>query len=210
MQRIIRFTALISLLVLGACNVLPTQPARFDPYQGLMAAGTRPKEASERPPVQAKGKSVALIISDSTETQFKYIEDMISVLKNNPVYTFAWRDDMEAKVKPNYLVGQVVDLFRSRFARAELVDDFNGAIQGRYDYIAVIDLAIRKPTVTSNEYVYDAAIDLLTTRIERIVHLSGHGAQVSCLSKDCHFPADMRAMEQALGQLRSEFDRNIQ
>jgi hypothetical protein len=195
-------------LALAACSVLPSQPPRFDPYRGLTPNGAPPAQAAQRPPISAAGKSVALVLSSSTEEQFKYVEQALATLKNAPLHT--WRDDFEQKGRPGYFVGQIVAKFKTSFARVELVDDFRAATAGRFDYIALIDLGIRKPTSFGTEFAYDINIDILTPRVERIVSLEGHGLdRNTCPGVECGMATDMRALEQAVRQFSAQYDANI-
>jgi hypothetical protein len=192
-------------LAMAACAAIPTQPPRFDPYRGLLPNNSQPAAAALRPPIVAAGKSVALVVSSSTEQQFKYIEDAMAVVRTSPGY--AYRADMEERGRPSYFVGLILKKFQSKFARVEVVDDFRAATAGKYDYIALIDIGIRRPTSFGVEFAYDINVDLLTPRIERIVSLEGHGvARNSCVGFECGYATDQRALEMAMNQYYASFD----
>ena len=94
-----------------------------------------------------------------------------------------------------------------------MVDDFRAATAGRFDYVALLDLGIRKPTSFGSEFAYDINIDLLTPRIERIVSLEGHGfasaRAAGCASIECGLATDMNALEQAIRQFSTQYDAAV-
>lgn len=210
MARRVRHAGALALVLFAAvaCSVLPPQPARFNAYEGLMPGGAQPPQAAMRTPIPSAGKSIALVVSSSTERQFNYIEEVLVTLKVAPLHGYSPK--AETRGRPAFFVGEIVKKFQSRFARVQLVDNFAAASAGRYDYIAVIDLGIRKPLSMGTEFAYDIDIDLLTPRLERIVHLEGHGRDNNkCPGIECMLATDQRTLDQALGQFYAAFDAAV-
>src|SRR5688572_30040592 len=123
-----KYWALAILALMTACTPLPPQPARFNAYQGLTPGNAQPAQSSIQPPIQGAGKSVALVVSSSSEKQFEYVEAVIAALKGGG---YIYPADVEQRGRPAYFAGQIVKKFQSRFARVELVDDFRAATAGR-------------------------------------------------------------------------------
>jgi hypothetical protein len=199
--------ALAGLALATACTPLPPQPARFNAYQGLTPGGAQPPQASIQPPIQSSGKSIALVISDSSEKQYEYVEAVIAALKGGG---YLYSADVERRGRPDYFNGQIVKKFQSKFARVELVDDFRKATTGRFDYIGLIDIAIQKPLTTGTTFGYDIDVDILTPSLQRIVSLRGKGLDNNrCPGGECAYATDMRALNQAMDQFYAAFDANV-
>ncbi|TAJ31987.1 MAG: hypothetical protein EPO67_12895 [Reyranella sp.] len=203
-----RILAVLALLALApACTLLPPQPPRFNAYQGLTPGGAQPAQSPIQPPIQARGKSVALVVSDSSEKQYEYVEAVIAAMKGGG---YMYSGDIDRRGRPDYFNGQIIKKFQSKFARVELVDDFRKATAGRYDYIGVIDIAIQKPASTGTTFGYDIDVDILTPNLQRIVSLKGKGLDNNrCPGSECAYATDMRALQQAMDQFYAAFDANI-
>ena len=202
-----RYWLLAALALVTACTPLPPQPARFNAYQGLTPGNAVPPQSSIQPPIQASGKSVALVISNSSEKQFEYVEAVIAALKGGG---YIYPADVEQRGRPAYFSGQIVKKFQSRFARVVVVDDFRAATAGRFDYIGLIDIAIQKPQTTGTTFSYDIDVDVLTPSLQRIVSLRGRGLDNNrCPGAECAYATDMRALTQAMDQFYASFDANI-
>ena len=203
-----RILAVLVLLALtSACTLLPPQPPRFNAYQGLTPGGAQPVQSPIQPPIQARGKSVALVVSDSSEKQYEYVEAVIAAMKGGG---YMYSGDIDRRGRPDYFNGQIIKKFQSKFARVELVDDFRKATAGRYDYIGVIDIAIQKPASTGTTFGYDIDVDILTPNLQRIVSLKGKGLDNNrCPGSECAYATDMRALQQAMDQFYAAFDANI-
>jgi hypothetical protein len=202
-----KYWALAILALMTACTPLPPQPARFNAYQGLTPGNAQPAQSSIQPPIQGAGKSVALVVSSSSEKQFEYVEAVIAALKGGG---YIYPADVEQRGRPAYFAGQIVKKFQSRFARVELVDDFRAATSGRFDYIGLIDIAIQKPATTGTTFGYDIDVDILTPSLQRIVSLRGRGLDNNrCPRAECAYATDMRALNQAMDQFYAAFDANV-
>lgn len=202
-----KYWAFAVLALMTACTPLPPQPARFNPYQGLTPGNAQPAQSSIQPPIQGAGKSVALVVSSSSEKQFEYVEAVIAALKGGG---YIYPADVEQRGRPAYFSGQILKKFQSRFARVELVDDFRAATSGRFDYIGLIDIAIQKPATTGTTFGYDIDVDILTPNLQRIVSLRGRGVDNNrCPGAECAYATDMRALNQAMDQFYAAFDANI-
>jgi len=202
-----KYWALAMLALMTACTPLPPQPARFNAYQGLTPGNAPPAQSSIQPPIQGSGKSVALVVSTSSEKQFEYVEAIIAALKGGG---YIYSADVEQRGRPAYFTGQILKKFQSRFARVEVVDDFRAATAGRFDYIGLIDVAIQKPLTTGTTFGYDIDVDVLTPNLQRIVSLRGRGLDNNrCPGGECAYATDMRALNQAMDQFYASFDANI-
>lgn len=202
-----KYWALAILALMTACTPLPPQPARFNAYQGLTPGNAQPVQSSIQLPIQGAGKSVALVVSSSSEKQFEYVEAVIAALKGGG---YIYPADVEQRGRPAYFTGQILKKFQSRFARVELVDDFRAAASGRFDYIGLIDIAIQKPATTGTTFGYDIDVDILTPNLQRIVSLRGRGLDNNrCPGAECAYATDMRALNQAMDQFYASFDANI-
>ena len=202
-----KYWAFAALALMTACTPLPPQPARFNAYQGLTPGNAQPAQSSIQPPIQGVGKSVALVVSSSSEKQFEYVEAVIAALKGGG---YIYPADVEQRGRPAYFTGQILKKFQSRFARVELVDDFRAATSGRFDYIGLIDIAIQKPATTGTTFGYDIDVDILTPNLQRIVSLRGRGLDNNrCPGAECAYATDMRALTQAMDQFYAAFDANV-
>lgn len=202
-----KYWALAILALMTACTPLPPQPARFNAYQGLTPGNAPPAQSSIQPPIQGAGKSVALVVSSSSEKQFEYVEAVIAALKGGG---YIYSADVEQRGRPAYFTGQILKKFQSRFARVEVVDDFRAATAGRFDYIGLIDVAIQKPLTTGTTFGYDIDVDVLTPNLQRIVSLRGRGLDNNrCPGAECAYATDMRALNQAMDQFYAAFDANV-
>ena len=202
-----KYWGLAILAFMTACTPLPPQPARFNAYQGLTPGNAQPAQSSVQPPIQGTGKSVALVVSSSSEKQFEYVEAVIAALKGGG---YIYPADVEQRGRPAYFSGQILKKFQSRFARVELVDDFRAATSGRFDYIGLIDIAIQKPATTGTTFGYDIDVDILTPNLQRIVSLRGRGLDNNrCPGAECAYATDMRALNQAMDQFYAAFDANV-
>ena len=203
----LKFLVLAFLAFATACTPLPPQPSRFNPYQGLTPGDTEPPQAAQRPPIVGSGKSIALVISESSEKQFDYVERVIAAFTGGG---YLYQQDVFQRGRPSYFSAQILKKFGERFARAEVVNDFRAATAGRFDYIGLIDIAIEKPRTTGTTFAYDIDVDILTPRLERIVRLSGRGRDNNrCVGAECGYATDMRALNQAMDQFYAAFDANI-
>jgi len=198
--------AAMAFTLMTACTPLPPQPPRFNAYQGLTPGDAQPVQSSMRPPIVGSGKSVALVISNSSEKQFDYVERLIHAYTTG---LYLWQQDVHQRGRPAYFSSQILKKFGERFGRVQVVDDFRAATRG-FDYIGLIDIAIEKPLTTGTTFAYDIDVDILTPRLERIVRLSGRGRDNNrCPGVECAYATDMRALQQAMDQFYAAFDANV-
>jgi hypothetical protein len=206
-MKFLLLVVLSALALTTACTPLPPQPARFNAYQGLTPGGALPPQAPIRPPIQGSGKSIALVVSDSSEKQYEYVEAVIAAMKGGG---YMYSADIDRRGRPTYFNGQIVKKFQEKFARVELVDDFRAATAGKFDYIGLIDIAIQKPLTTGTTFGYDIDVDILTPSLQRIVSLKGKGLDNNrCPGGECSYATDMRALNQAMDQFYAAFDANV-
>jgi hypothetical protein len=192
------------MLSLSAC--LQTAPPPADPYLGLMPAGRQVTQAAQGFPIVGTAKSVAVVLSSSSDKQMAFVADFVKQLKNNPLYTY--RADFDEVLQPQFVLTSIVSKFKERFARVESVGDFRGV--KNVDYVALIDFAVQFPREFNYYYQYDIRVDILTPTFERIGTLTGHGRQTySCIPIDCALAAQLRAMKMAVGQFDAAFDAAI-
>jgi hypothetical protein len=207
-----RPTLIVLICFLCAGCYLPSAPAPVDPYDGLMPAGKHPPQAAQQLPIEGRGRTLALVVSNSTEKQkqFAFIE----------TYSKAWRDcgicqqrpDHEKKVRANYLVNAVLDKYRRHFGKVELANDFNQMLSGKYDYVALLDIAIQLPNGFDYLDAYDIKSDLLTNRIERIGSFEGQAEERNtCMGQGlpCAYDVNFRTIDAAVARFGAALDAGV-
>lgn len=201
--------AILPLLALCACG-LPPSPQRTDPYQGLLPAGQSPPRAAETLPIAARDKSVALVVSNSTEQQFAYVEAYLKELHASTIMK-GFGPDGDRKLRPQYLVGETVRTLKQHFATVDLVDDFNQALARKADYVALLDMSIELPTAFVHQYRYAITVDLLTKRIERIGALHGESQEGFWCPNDpdCALAVNVKTIDEAVAQFGAEADAGL-
>lgn len=184
-------------LSLGACQIAP--PPTFDPYAGLLPAGQTVAAAPSGFPIAAKGKSLGMVLSSSSEKQLEYIDKAIAEIKGNPLYVY--RADFEEVSQPQYLMTSMVTTLKSHFGRVETIPDFRAASAGKFDYVALIDLAVQLPRAFNYVHVYDLKVDILNAQLQRVGQIKGFGREgYYCIPIDCALAAQYRALKQASDQ----------
>jgi hypothetical protein len=193
----------LTVLVLGACQIAP--PAALDPYTGLLPAGQTVVAAPSGFPIAAKGKSLGIVLSVSTEKQLEYIDKAVAEIKGNPMYVY--RADFEEVSQPQYLMTSVVTTLKSHFGRVDTIPDFRAASAGKFDYVALIDLSVQLPRAFNYVHVYDLKVDMLNAQFQRIGQIKGFGREsYYCIPIDCALAAQYRALKQASDQFAQGAD----
>lgn len=197
---------LLVLVSLTAC--LQTAPPPLDPYVGLMPGNRQPAQAAQTFPITGTGKSVAVVLTSSTDKQMEFVESFVKQLKNNPMYTY--RADFDEVLQPQFVLTSVVNKFKQRLARVESLQDFRGIAAAKVDYVALIDISFQFPREFNYFYQYNIRVDLLTPNLERIGSLTGSDRQsYSCIPIDCALATQLKAMKNAVGQFDAAFDNAI-
>lgn len=199
----------LAIVVATLAGCQPPAAERLDPYQGLLAPGTHPRQAAAQLPIAGQGRSLAVVISSSTEHQFRYIKDSVKAVKTSPFLVYS--EDAARKAAPDYMVARIMNKLKQHFARVEPVDDFGQAIAGHADYIALVDVGVVLPAGFDHSFTYDVGVDLLNPRIERIGSFRGSGHQgYFCMEFACAEKAQSIALESALSQYDAAVDAGVQ
>lgn len=201
--------AILPVLVLCACGT-PPSPPRMDPYRGLLPAGQAPPQAVETLPIAARDKSVALVVSSSTEQQFAYVEAYLKELHASTIMK-GFGPNGDRVLRPQYLVGETVRTLKQHFATVDLVDDFNQALARKADYVALLDMSIDLPTVFVHQYRYAITVDLLTKRIERIGSFHGEAQEGFWCANDpdCALAVNVKTIDEAVARFGAEADAGL-
>jgi hypothetical protein len=190
-------------LLLGAC--LQTSPPAVDPYFGLLPAGQTVATAPQGFPVAAKGKSVGVVLSVSTEKQIEFLDNLVKQIKANPMYVY--RADYDEAVQPQFILTSVLNKLKERFGRAEIVQDFREAETRKLDYVALIDLYTEMPREFRYYYLYDLKVDILNPALQRIGTLKGFGREsYYCIPIDCALATQIRSMKSAVNEFNAAAD----
>lgn len=199
------------LSILGAALLAGCQPmavSRVDPYEGLLAPGKHPAQAAQQLPIAGRGRTVAVVISNSTEKQFQYVKDSVKAVRESPF--LVGTEDSFQKVQPDYLVQRILAKLRQHFGSVQSANDFGQAISQRADYIALVDVAIALPAGFDHSFTYQIDVDLLTPQIERVGTFHGDGHQgYFCMEFACGEKAQSIAIESALGQYDAAVDAGV-
>jgi hypothetical protein len=200
--RAARWLQLAALLTLGACQ--STAPPPADPYLGLLPAGKQVIQAAQTFPISgAKGRSVGVVLTNSTDKQLEFVEKYLQELKTNPMLVYS--PEMEELGQPQLLMTSIYNKLRERFGRVETLQDLRGARS--VDYIALVDIALEAPHGFAHYFQYQIRVDILTSNIERIGSLTGFGHEsFYCVGALCGAPAMLKAMKTAIAQFDSAAD----
>ena len=198
--------SIMGAALLAGCQ--PTAVSRLDPYDGLLAAGKHPAQSAQQLPIVGRGRTVTVVISNSTEKQFHYVEESIKTVRESPFLVST--EDALQKAKPDYLVQRILAKLREHFGSVQSAGDFGQAIAQRADYIALVDVAIALPAGFDHSFTYQVDVDLLNPQIERIGSFHGDGHQgYFCMEFACGEKAQSIAIEGALGQYDAAVDAGV-
>jgi len=196
----------LTAFVLAGCQ--PPAVIAEDPYKGLLPTGQTVTQAPTTFPIDAKGKSVAVVLSPSTEKQLEYLGKLVESIKNNPMLVY--RSDYEEVTKPQLIITSVVNKLKERFGRVDTIEDFRAVGPGKFDNVAVIDLSVVMPKPFNNFYAYTLKVDVLNPQLQRIGRLEGYGREgYYCIPIDCALAAQYRAMKQSVEQFNTAADANL-
>ncbi|SEO43838.1 hypothetical protein SAMN02990966_01877 [Rhodospirillales bacterium URHD0017] len=191
------------LLSLGAC--LQTAPPPVDPYLGLLPAGQTVTAAPQGFPIAAKGKSVGIVLSVSTEKQMEFLDKLVKQIKANPMYVY--RADYEEASQPQFIITSIVNKLKQHFGRTEILQDFRGVAASKVDYVALIDLAVEMPREFRYYYQYDLKVDILNSALQRIGTLKGFGHEsYYCIPIDCALATQLKSMKRAVAEFDAAAD----
>lgn len=197
---------IMATALLAGCQ--PTAVSRLDPYEGLLASGKHPAQAAQQLPIAGRGRTLTVVISSSTEKQFRYVEESIKTVRESPLLVST--EDALQKAKPDYLVQRILGKLREHFGSVQSASDFGQAISQRADYIALVDVAIALPAGFDHSFTYQVDVDLLNPQIERIGSFHGDGHQgYFCMDFACAEKAQSIAIEGALGQYDAAVDAGV-
>jgi hypothetical protein len=192
--------------LLAGCQ--PMAVSRVDPYEGLLAPGKHPTQAAQQLPIAGRGRTVAVVISNSTEKQFQYVKESIKTVRESPLLRST--EDSLQKVEPDYLVQRILAKLREHFGPVQSASDFGQAIAQRADYIALVDIAIALPAGFDHSFTYQVDVDLLNPQVERIGSFHGDAHQgYFCMEYACAEKAQSIAIEGALGQYDAAVDAGV-
>jgi hypothetical protein len=193
------------LLTLAACQ--STAPPPADPYLGLLPAGKQVSQAAQTFPISGtKGKSVGVVLTNSTDKQLEFLEKYVHELKTDPLLLYS--PETDELVQPQFLMTSIVNKLKERFGRVEPLQDLRGA--RAVDYVALVDIALEFPHGFAHYFQYQIRVDILTRDVERIGSLSGSGYEsYYCVGAMCAVPANFKAMKTAIAQFDSAADNAL-
>jgi len=194
----------IALLVLAGCTV-PIQPAKYDPYQGLLPTGMTisAREASE--PIHAAGKSAGVIISNSTERQLEYNEQVFEAFKL-AVNQMMGPTNFEL-VKPDFIAVHVLSKLKEKFASVGLYDDFAALSRDRLDYGVLIDIANRFPDNLNHTYRYELDLYIHDASLHRVAVITSSAEEYNTCMGNAACPNQVRV--RLIRALLADFDRQM-
>lgn len=161
--------------LLGACTF--QSPPRTDPLADLVG-GARIADSPNRTIPEAKSKSLALIVSTSSEAQIKHREEIDNRYLEGYIKSFESRSygtvkSMYESVSPRKLIDTVVAELRQRFKSVSVVGDLAEFRDGNHDVAAVVDLGMEYKANSnlaknSAEYTTDVSVYLFDRQIRKI------------------------------------------
>lgn len=178
------------ILVLALCLLTPAcvmhSPPRTDPLADLVG-GAKIPDSPTRTITESKSKSLALIVSTSSETQIKHREEMDNRYLVGYIQTFkpASYNNVKAmydSVSPRKLIDTVVAELRQRFKTVSVVGDLAEFKDGKHDAAAVVDVGMEYkansgPTGNSAVYTTDISLHLFDREIRKIGIASGKATE---------------------------------
>lgn len=166
---------LIVSALLASCAF--QSPPRTDPLADLVG-GARIADSPTRAITDAKSKSLALIVSTSSETQIKHREEIDSrylegYIKSWEPRSYGTVKSMYESVSPRKLIDTVVAELRQRFGNVSVVGDLAEFKEGNHDVAAVVDVGMEYKANSnlaknSAEYTTDVNLYLFDRQIRKI------------------------------------------
>lgn len=166
--------AVLVVVMLAGCSY--QTPPRVDPIADLVG-GMKVVESPDRTIAGAKSKRLALIVSTSTETQFKWREDAdrqyLTWVKNWESKSYANMKAMYESVGPRLLTEAVITQLRKRFGNVTVVSDLAAFREQSFDVAAVFDVGMEAAGSYSAlkdaaEYTTDVSLVFFDRQIRRI------------------------------------------
>lgn len=181
------FRSLIVLILCIFASACATQsPPRTDPLADLVG-GARITESPTRTITDSKSKSLALIVSTSSEAQIKHREEIDNRYLEGYVKTFESRNygvvkAMYESVSPRKLIDTVVAELRQRFKTVSVVSDLAEFKESSHDVAAVVDVGMEYKANSnlaknSAEYTTDIGLYLFDRQIRQIGIASGKATE---------------------------------
>jgi hypothetical protein len=169
----ISFAALVAVMLAGCAY---QTPPRVDPIADLVG-GMKVVESPDRTIDAAKTKRLALIVSSSTETQFKFREEntkqYLEYVKNWESKSYSNMKAMHESIGPRLLTETVVTQLRKRFGNVTVVSDLVAFREQGFDIAAVFDVGMEAAGSSSalknaGEYTTDISLIFFDKQIRRI------------------------------------------
>lgn len=174
----------ILCVFVSACTF--QSPPRTDPLADLVG-GAKVIDAPFRTIIDSKTKSLALIVSTSSETQIRHREEIDSkylegYIKVHEPRSYNTVKSMYESVGPRKLIDSVVSELRQRFKTVSVVNDLVEFRDGAYDVAAVVDIGMEYKANSnlaknSAEYTTDIGLHLFDRQIRRIGLASGKATE---------------------------------
>lgn len=178
------------ILVLPLCALLLAcayqSPPRTDPLADLVGS-VKIVDSPTRVITDAKTKSLALIVSTSSETQIKHREEMDTKYMEGYVKVYEPRSynavkSLQDSVGPRKLIETVVSELRQRFKSVIVVSDLAAFKEHNQDVAAVVDVGMEykaKSDIAKNsaEYTTDVSLVLFDKQVRKIGIASGKATE---------------------------------
>lgn len=175
-----RLIVLACITLLAACA--SSSPPRTDPLADLLG-NAKVVDAPTKGVTGAKGKTLALIVSTSSETQIKHREEIDNryvegYVKSSEPRSYPAVKSMYDSVAPRKLIEGTLTELRSRFKNVEIVNDLAEFRERRLDVAAVVDVGMEYkgssgPTQNAAEYTTDITLYFFDPQLRRIGTASG-------------------------------------
>jgi hypothetical protein len=178
-----------TFLILAVCFVSGCAyqtPPRTDPLADLLG-GAKVSDSATRQVSNAKTKTLALIVSTSSETQIKFREEnerkyLEEYIKTWEPASYNVMKGMYQSVGPRKLIDTVLAELRPRFSKVVVVNDLAEFREQGFDVAAVIDIGMEakaSSSVVKNaaEYTTEVVVILFDKQIGRIGVAKGRATE---------------------------------
>ncbi|MCF8198609.1 MAG: hypothetical protein K9J42_07575 [Sulfuritalea sp.] len=179
-----RNLVLIVCLFISGCAT--QSPPRADPLADLVG-GAKIPDSPTRTITESRSKTLALIVSTSTQTQIKHREEtdnryLEGYVKSQEPGSYNTVKAMYESVSPHKLRDTVVAELRQRFKTVSVVGDLAEFRDGGHDVAAVVDVGMEYKassglTGNSAEYTTDVSLHLFDRQIRKIGLASGKATE---------------------------------
>lgn len=178
-----------AFLILAVCIVsgcASQSPPRTDPLADLLG-GAKVTDSATRQVTNAKSKTLALIVSTSSETQMKFREKNEStylegyVRPSEPASYNVMKSLFES-VGPRKLIDTVLAELRPRFSKVVVVSDLAAFREQGLDVAAVVDIGMEAKGTSSvvknaAEYTTEVVLIFFDKQIQRIGIAKGRATE---------------------------------